>query len=560
MIRSKSATYYLFIPVLFLLVFYIFPMAKIAGYVVEGFLPSTASQPIHWGLIQKATGFTLYQALLSSLITMLIGLPAAFVFGKYQFIGKPILRVLFTLPFILPTVVVVAGFNALLGPNGWVNVALMRIFHSPAPVINSYGSLGVIILAHVFYNISVVIRVVATARERFDPDVINAAALLGAKPHQIFLKIILPILWPHIFSAFLLVFLFDFTSFGVILMLGGASFTTLEVEIYIQTMQLLNLKMAGVLSLIQLAFTVLLTVLSGWMENKKNAPLSPNLQPMLRKPVSNGDKVFVFCINAILIGLLVFPVAALFLRSITAADLGQAGGMGLRFTLRYYASLFTNQHDNIFFVPPLAAVGNSFVFAGTSMLLAVTLGLLVAFSSTTGSKWSKGIQTFAMLPLGTSAVTLGLGFAAAFANNPALQAWSVFLIPIAHTLVALPFVIRIIQPALGSIPSHLHDAAMMLGVRPNAVWKYIDLPIIRKPLSSAAIYAFAISLGEFGATAFLTTPEFPTIPIAIFRSLNLPGSLNYGKALALSVILLLVCAAGFILIDWMQGEDWLPQI
>ena len=122
----------------------------------------------------------------------------------------------------------------------------------------------------------------------------------------------------------------------------------------------------------------------------------------------------------------------------------------------------------------------------------------------------------------------------------------------AHALIALPFVIRIIQPVIDSIPKNLHEAAMTLGVPERQLWKYIDLPLIKKSLATAAIYAFAISLGEFGATSFLTRPEYPTLPIAIFRYLNLPGGENYGKAMAMAAILLIICGGGFFMIEHLQ--------
>ena len=160
-----------------------------------------------------------------------------------------------------------------------------------------------------------------------------------------------------------------------------------------------------------------------------------------------------------------------------------------------------------------------------------------------------------MLPLGTSAVTLGLGYLIAFSGSRAMVAFFPVLIPIAHALIALPFVVRILKPALKAIPSSQHDAAIMLGIPHNRLWWKLDLPIIKKPLATAAIYAFAISLGEFGATAFLSRPEIPTLPIAIFRYLGLPGGENYGKALAMAVILLFACTLGFIIIENLQDAQ-----
>lgn len=162
------------------------------------------------------------------------------------------------------------------------------------------------------------------------------------------------------------------------------------------------------------------------------------------------------------------------------------------------------------------------------------------------------MDTIIMLPLGTSAVTLGLGYMLAFSGSRRMVSFYPILIPIAHALIALPFVVRILQPALNAIPANQHDAAEMLGIPRGKLWRKLDLPIIRKSVITSAIYAFAISLGEFGATTFLSRPDIPTLPVAIFRYLGLPGQENYGKAIAMAVILLFACTAGFMLIENLQ--------
>jgi thiamine transport system permease protein len=123
------------------------------------------------------------------------------------------------------------------------------------------------------------------------------------------------------------------------------------------------------------------------------------------------------------------------------------------------------------------------------------------------------------------------------------------LVPLAHTLVALPFVVRSLQPALGSIPDSLRQAAAVLGASPLKVWREIDLPIVARAALASAVFAFTISLGEFGATSFLARPEYPTLPIAIYRFLSQPGGLNYGQALAMATLLMTVCGAGILLIE-----------
>ena len=160
-----------------------------------------------------------------------------------------------------------------------------------------------------------------------------------------------------------------------------------------------------------------------------------------------------------------------------------------------------------------------------------------------------------LLPLGTSAVTLGLGFIVALNRPPLDLRASPLLVPLAHTLVALPFVVRSLTPALRSIRPRLRQAASVLGASPARVIARVDLPLVGRAVLVAAAFAFTISLGEFGATALIARPEYPTVPLMIYRFLSLPGALNYGQGLALSTILMLVCAAGMLGIERLRIAD-----
>ncbi len=160
-----------------------------------------------------------------------------------------------------------------------------------------------------------------------------------------------------------------------------------------------------------------------------------------------------------------------------------------------------------------------------------------------------------MLPLGTSAVTLGLGFIVTLDTPPLNLRASPILIPLAHTLVAFPFVVRSLVPSLGSIKPRLHQAASVMGASSNQVMRQIDLPIIARSLLVGAAFAFTISLGEFGATALVSRPEFPTIPVMIYRYLSQPGALNLGMAFALSSILAVVTALSMLAIERFRIGD-----
>lgn len=544
------------LPLAFLAFFFFYPLGSIFSLAGKSLLGGGAA--LDAATLLQPLGFTFYQAGLSMLFTLLIGLPAAYVFGRYLFRGKNLLRALTTLPFILPTVVVAAAFNALLGPRGWLNLILMQVFSLSEPPVQVLNSLGAIILAHVFYNTTVVIRTVGSAWAQLDPRLEQAARSLGASPFKVLREVTLPLLRPAILSAALLVFLFDFTSFGVVLLLGGPRFATLEVEIYTQAMYRLNLPLAGLLSAIQLGCTLLLTVIHTRLSGGRSVPLMPRLKGEgMRQPRSRIERVLVAAVATGLLLLLVAPPAALVLRSFSRldADRGQRGEVQTGLTLDYYRELFINRRESRFYVPPMQAAKNSLVYAGTTVGLALLLGFLAARAQVRRSRINAWLDPLLMLPLGASAVTLGLGFILVF-NRPPLDARSFpGLISIAHSLVALPFVVRTLQPALASIPLSLRQAASVLGAPPWRVWLEVELPIIARAVAASAIFAFTISLGEFGATSFLARPESPTLPVAIYRFLSQPGAMNYGQALAMASLLMLVCAAGVLLIQRLEGEE-----
>jgi len=508
--------------------------------------------------IWKPLWFTTGQAALSTLLTMLIGLPGAWLFARFTFPGKRALKMLTTLPFILPTVVVAAGFNALLGPRGWVNLGLMSMFNLSSPPIQFLNTFGAILTAHVFYNTTIIIRVVSNAWAQQNIRLQHAAKVLGATPWQTFREVTLPLLRPSILASVLLVFLFNFTSFGVVLMLGGPQFATLEVEIYTQALHLLNLPMASVLSILQLICTLLITITHNKLAGQQSMVITPRSQLLgTRRPKKGFERFVVILLVITLFSLLISPLAALALRSVVKLEpsRGERGEISQGLTLQFYRELGVNRRDSLFYVPPIAAARNSFIFALITILITISLGLLVAYGLQQPSHINKILDPLLMLPLGASAITLGLGFVIVFNRPPFSNISFPVLLPIAHSLVALPFIVRTLTPALGSIPRSLRNAARALGASPLRTWREVDLPLLSPAIIVSTIFALTISLGEFGASTFLAKPAYPTLPVAIYRYISQPGAMNYGQALAMSTLLMLVCASGIFIIERIQSDD-----
>lgn len=558
--RSKSLTWLLWlIPLVFLLFFFYQPLLAIFRQVFsERF--NQGWQFFSWDQISRPLIFTLWQAFLSTLLTLLIGLPAAYLFARFEFKGRKALHTLSLLPFILPTVVVATAFNTLIGPRGWLNLILMYLFNLSNPPLNLLNSLPAILLAHVFYNTSIVIRMVGNSLTRLNPHYDEAARVLNAKPWQAFREVSLPLLMPTILGASLLVFLFDFTSFGVVLMLGGPQYATLEVEIYTQAMSRFNLPMAGLLSVIQLMVTLLITLAQNRVKKPRFGKAALSSEQKTRQHAINArQKTFVILMCLLLVVLFISPILSLVSRSLVTfeAARGQRGEFETGFTTRYYSELFSNRSGSIFYANPLAAIRNSLVYSVMTMLIATSLGFLTAYALSKSSRLTRWLEPLFMLPLGASAVILGLGFLLTFNQPPWTSGPFPILIPIAHSLIALPFVVRTNLPAIQGIPNSLREAARMMGAKPWKVIREIDLPILLRAVIVSLTFSFTISLGEFGASSFLANARTPTIPVTIFRYISQPGALNYGQALAMSTLLLLTSAAGSLLIEKIRlpGEE-----
>jgi thiamine transport system permease protein len=266
-----------------------------------------------------------------------------------------------------------------------------------------------------------------------------------------------------------------------------------------------------------------------------------SLESTQRIPKRLNERLIVYGNLILMAVLLVTPLAALVIQSFSVAD---------GWTLTFYRELFFNRAQSIFFVPPIQAIFNSIGFALFATVLAVVFGglaskFLARPQAIAASVW----DPIFMLPLSTSAVTLGFGFIIALNKPPLNLRSSWVLVPIAHTLVALPFVIRSLLPALRGLPRQLMEAAHVLGASPARAFWHVELPIVSRALLVGAVFAFSVSLGEFGATAFVARPQTPTMPVAIYQFLGRVGTMNYGQAMAMSTLLMLVTTASFLVLD-----------
>jgi thiamine transport system permease protein len=515
------------LPALFVAVFFAWPVAAIIGrgLSVDG-LRDVLSDP---GL-RSVAWFTLWQAALSTALTLLLGLLPAFVLARYRFPGRALVLAVVTVPFVLPTVVVGTAFLALL-PGSWDQTA------------------AAIIVAHVYFNLAVVVRTVGTLWGQLDPRTEDAARTLGASPRQVLWHVTLPQLRPALLAAASITFLFTFTSFGVVRILGGPRHPTIEVEIWRLTTQAFDLEAAAALALVQLVGVTLLML--WWSRFQARQAVRLRLRPrgVATRPRTIRQRVLVSTTVVGLLTVVLVPLLRLVLGSFRGAD----GGL----SLSAWRALGRGEGSGPGSRPvadPWDAVVTSLRFAVIATLVAVLVGGAAAVAIAASRRGGHLLDAGLMLPLGTSAVTVGFGLLITMDRPPVDLRGTWVLIPIAHAVVAAPFVVRAVLPTLRSLDPRLRDAATMLGASPTRVWREIDLPFLRRALVAGAGFAFAISLGEFGATSFLTRVGDQTMPIAIARLLGRPSALNLAQAYALATVLMALTLVAILAVDRLRGE------
>lgn len=484
------------------------------------------SSPRTWRLITV----TVAQAAVSCAVTLAAGVPIAWVLTRYRFRGRSFLRTLATVPFVLPTVVIGAAFASLLGPRG---------------LVDARGTWWAIIAAQTCFNLAVVIRTVGASLASIDPDQESAARLLGAGPSDAARRVVLPAVLPAIAAAGIVVFLFCLTSFGVIVILGGGSVSTIEVEIWTRATRQFDISGAGVLCGIQLVAVLATLVVHARIARHQVHGRRTGMRRVDRRPHGAAQwlVVAVAALGVCIISGL--PIAALVERSLRVGD-----SLGLS----NWQHLGSAAEGTLLRVSPVEAILNSLVSATLAACGAVVCGVLGA--RVVVKRPGGAADRVMLLPLGVSATTIGLGLLLAVGRPPLDLRRSWWTVPIAQALVALPLVVRSVLPALRALPSSLGDAGAMLGVGPSARFWRIELPAIRPAVVAGAGLAFVACLGEFGATVFLARSDRPTMPVAIERLMSRPGGAGYGQAMALSCLLVLLCGIVLVLVDRRSsGED-----
>ncbi len=447
--------------------------------------------------------FTFWQAIVSTVLAVLVALPFTWAISRHTIRFSRAMTGFITVPFLMPAVVVATGIKAIL-PNAAV----------PG-----------ILWAHVVFNVAVVVRMVSPQWMLLDRAIENTAADLGAGRIRTFFYVVLPHIRTSLRSAITVVFLFCFTSFAIVTILGGISHRTIESEIFTQAVRLGNTRTATSLAVLQAAVVLIVIRFSRASPLKLDDP-SQTIQAYSEPPTRLRGVILLSLAAPLFIVLT--PFVAVIIRSFTLKG---------RFTISGYRWLFDGSTESVG-VNISHTLTTSFMFATLCAVLATTAALIISMARNRTSF----IPVLTALPLTISAVTLGLGLIVTFNTWPFNWRSQWWLIPVIHSVIALPLSLRTLQPAIEAIPTDLYDASASLGASPWRTWARIELPLIRPALMRAAGFAAAVSLGEFGATSFLSRSNSMTIPIAIGQLLSHPGEMPNQSAFALATLVTIVIA------------------
>lgn len=540
------------IPMLFLWLMVLMPMSRLAW---EGWTaPEAASvAPLSWWHLwddahwRFRLQWSLAQAAVSTGLTLILGLPVAWVLARYSFWGRAWVLRLLLLPFVVPTLVAALGVLALWGPSGWWGEPLNAWLHTHIdPDATLEDSPVLLLIGNLFFNLCVVVRAAVEALGQVSAHRLAAARTLGATPWRAFWRIEWPAIRLAVVAALCLVFLYCFSGMGLALVLGGQRWATLEVEIYTLVAHELRLAEASGLAVwsmaLGLGLALLFTALSARLSHTRR-PDTIALRPVrtLAQRLALGAALLVLalCCGA--------PLLATLARAV--ADVSATWQVW-------------QDEDTV------AALHNTLQFSAAAVLGATVLGLLHGFAAHHARLWhiknmsclrnkNKRWMPFLIQCLMWS---LSAGSWLPFVASPVVVAFGLLLLYpeasgsgtvliAAYTLLAYPFVTHSVMQGLSSLPAHWFYAAHSLGAGPLRVWWRITLPLLRPALRRGMAFAAATALGEFAVSLFLSRPEWTTLTTLIYQHLGRPGASNLHAAHALSLLLMALALGVFLLLD-----------
>lgn len=468
----------------------------------------------------RLLAFTVWESLLSAVISVSLAIPFSVFFSKYSFFGRKAILTASDVAFALPAILCVLGFVIFYGNNGILNNILidLGLIEDKIKFLYSFPS---VIMAHVYLNFPVAFSLITSALSGMDEKEEMASKLLGKSNFYTFIRITIPKVKGTIISAFILIFLFCFPSFLIVMSLGGIpKYYTIEAEIYRRTYTDVNTVSSSSLALFSFIIMSFLLLVSGYGREEKKASRSKRII----KKAKGWKRLEAFVLSCLIFLFLAPPLLSIIYRAFFTKD----GSFTLKAWIDIASSSPTGAGTG------MEAILNSLLIAFLSSSLAVSLSTAISISAV--RRKSRIIPLLTSLPMAAGSVSLGLGFAFLSTRLPYKSIYiSYILVILAHLVVVMPFTVRTIMPGAKRIPNTLPLASMCLGKGCYSSYRKVEKPMLKSYRRRAFAFAFALSLGEVNATMALAEGKVTTLPILIYKMIN---QYNYQGASALAIILL----------------------
>ncbi|MGC9780566.1 MAG: iron ABC transporter permease [Candidatus Heimdallarchaeota archaeon] len=526
-------------PILLIALFLLFPVFSVlissvvddSGFTFS-YLASVFADPFYY----KLFAFTLSQAILSTAISLLIGIPIGYLFGKYEFKGRKFLLTIFTVPFVLPSVLVGMGFLGIFGEQ------------------NALGSqLFIIVLAHAFYNIPLVVHYLSAYYQNFDREIIDAAKTSGSKGLHLFLRVYLPLFLPPILTASLLTFIFCFLSFGIIIIIGN--FRTLETQIFAE-FRSGETNIAAALAVLQLL--VILAIIIVYLFNIRKQTQEEKTMTTSSKPREKflikqffSKKANLLIAFAFIFGIVleIAPLISILVRSFWDPQ-------NSIFTLNNFKTIFLLETNNYVGVSIPRTLLNTLLFALGATLLATFLAVITvaALGRQRYQKRTISYELMTYIPISISSLTLSLGILQTFINSSFFSNYPWIFIIISQGLLGYPFVTRALLNGLSTIDPELIDSAKTLGANWFYKLKKIYLPLLLPAFVAGVAFAFGLSIGEFTTANFfyLNNSSIATLTVALYQ---LRSVRQFGPSNAVGALLLIISYAAFFILEALGARE-----
>ncbi|MHA2170542.1 MAG: ABC transporter permease [Candidatus Kariarchaeaceae archaeon] len=472
--------------------------------------------------------FTFSQSILTVLGSVIIGLPTGLLLAR----GKPhfsnFLRSAITVPFLFPPLAILLGYVVLFGRKGVINHFLSGYFE-----FDPFSFWG-IIFAHMMYNVSVIARISESAFNTEPEEFHTVARTLGASRWFRFRTVTFPHLKPSLEAGILLVFLYSFNSFAIVLILGEVKLQTIEVMIYAQSRLRLNYDKAAMLVIIQLI--VNLAVVTIYSKRRSYLILEGTRrieEPILTPKLS----------TLLLVVVIIITWAPIFI--ITRSTF-----TGIVESPQVFRDqLFSGSYDRLLGTSSLRVLMNTLFFGLVVAFLAIVLSALMIISTQFLSNPTSGEKLFlplTLIPMGTSAITLSFGLLQTHGRNQYFSNFVWLYIIAAQLIAALPFASRVLFSGWKRVPQDLILVSKTLGASNWQTFEKVIYPHMKSAILVAILFAFAISIGEFGATFFLSRGEWVTLSLAIEKMF---ASRNIVLPFIYALILVLTSLISFLIIE-----------